>query len=209
MNLSDSPPNLTTIKREREHEPSPEINERDEFHHHQPPPAKRAGFPANLYGMGGIAVAAATTHFHYKGDHQSHSDVEADEENEEEQNDRNTEVNASHDGTTGRQELNGETLDPPCHHGSSSSVHNDKSDDSAIENSPSTSAGNGHNSPVSTKIIQLPKQTQHHNMAISSGSCVDNMTSLSSSPLGPFEALRLLSGMQFRVTRNGMYFKLL
>ena len=206
LNLSDSPPNLTTIKREREREPSPETNERDEFHHHQPPPTKRASFYLPS-GMGDVSVAAAATNFHYKGDHQLHSDVEADEENEEEEGNHNATVNISHDGTTVTHQLNGESVRGPRHHGSSSSVHNDKSDDSAIENSPSTSAasaGNGHISPVSTKIIQLSKQAQQHNVASSSGTCAENMTAVGSPALSPFEALKLLSGMQFRVTRNGM-----
>ena len=159
--------------------------------------------------MGDGPVSSAATNFHYKGDHQLHSDVEADEENEEEEgNHHNATVNISHDGTTVSHQLNGESVRGSRHHGSSNSVHNDKSDDSAIENSPSTSAasaGNGHISPVSTKIIQLSKQTQQNNTASSSLTCAENMTPGSSPSLGPFEALKLLSGMQFRVTRNGMF----
>ncbi|KNC28915.1 Protein dead ringer [Lucilia cuprina] len=213
INLSDSPPNLTSIKREREREPSPEMSEHNDFHH-QPPPAKRAGFPASFYlppGMSGMAAAAAAANFHYKGG-QHDSDAEADEENDDDdEGDHNTTANSSHDDPNERQHLNGSSLRAPRHHGSNSSVHNDKSDDSAIENSPSTSAasaGNGQISPVSTKKIHLSKQTQQQHHAATANNntgstLADNMTTGKSTSLGPFEALNLLSGMQFRVTRNG------
>ncbi|KAM7342438.1 retained isoform 2-T3 [Cochliomyia hominivorax] len=211
LNLSDSPPNLTSIKREREREPSPEMNEHSDFLH-QPPPAKRAGFPSSFYlpsGMSSIAAATAAN-FHYKSSHND-SDAEHEEENDECEGEHNTTANSSNDDPNESQHLSGSSLRPPRHHGSSGSVHNDnKSDDSAIENSPSTSAasaGNGHTSPVSTKKNHLSKQTQLHNVSTtntaSSEVCDDNISGKSSS-LGPFEALNLLSGMQFHVIRNGI-----
>ncbi|XP_058982808.1 protein dead ringer isoform X3 [Musca domestica] len=205
LNLSDSPPGVTTIKREREREPSPDITQRQDFHH-QPPPAKRAGFPANFYLPPNMAAAAAAVNFHYKTDNPQDSDAEGEDEHDEE-GDHNTTANSSHDDPLERQQLNGMSV-RPRHHGSNSSVHNDKSDDSAIENSPSTSAasggGNEHISPVSTKKIHLSKQHSQHQSCESSDIC-DGKNSFSavSSSLNPFDALNLLSGMQFRVTRNG------
>ncbi|XP_073844542.1 retained isoform X2 [Musca autumnalis] len=208
LNLSDSPPGVTTIKREREREPSPDITEREDFHH-QPPPAKRAGFPTNFYlpHATNMAAAAAAVNFHYKSDNQQDSDAEGEDENEDE-GDHNTTANSSHDDTMERQQLNGMPVRPPRHHGSNSSVHNDKSDDSAIENSPSTSAasaGNEHISPVSTKKIHLSKQHSQHQGCELGGNDNDanNSFSPANSALNPLDALNLLSGMQFRVTRNG------
>ncbi|XP_075165794.1 retained isoform X2 [Haematobia irritans] len=209
LNLTDSPPGVASIKRERERVPSPEVNEREDEFHHQPPPAKRAGFPASFYLPPGMAAAAAAVNFHYKGGTvDSHdSDGEHDEEHEGDA-DHNTTANSSHDDPMDRQQLNGISARPPRHHGSNSSVHNDKSDDSAIENSPSTSAasaGNGHISPISTKKIHLSKQHMQNQGSDSSGgnSEGNNFSTPNSSSLGALDALNLLSGMQFRVTRNG------
>lgn len=215
LNLSDSPPGVTTIKRERERESSPDMNGRDEFHH-LPPPPKRAGFPASFYLPPSMAAAAAAVNFHYKGNHPD-SDGEGDgEEEHDDDGDHNTTANSSHDDPLERQQLNGMSGRPPRHHGSNSSVHNDKSDDSAIENSPSTSAasgGNGHISPVSTKKIHLSKQHVQHQVSESNalnGGCNDgsNNFSATNTSIGALDALNLLSGMQFRVTRNGKCFKL-
>ncbi|XP_037948405.1 protein dead ringer-like isoform X2 [Teleopsis dalmanni] len=200
LNLSDSPPNLTSIKRERE--PS---QEREEFHH-QPPPPKRvdkdllrggimpSGFPASFYLPHGMAAAAAAANFHHST-HRQDSDVENEDELDEE-GEHNTTVNSSNEDQE-RQRLNGHHHHHHHHNSNASGVITDKSDDSAIENSPSTSAsaGNGHLSPVTTKKALLTK-TQQSNLS-------ETNASTSNKQISALETLSLLSGLQFQVTRNG------
>ncbi|XP_017488546.1 PREDICTED: protein dead ringer isoform X1 [Rhagoletis zephyria] len=272
LNLSDSPPNLTNIKREREREQTPDACDRDDFQH-QPPPAKRGvggasalSFPTSFYLPPGMAAAAAAAaaNFHQHNSNNLPQDSDG-EDNDEDGSDAHnmtgnslTHAGGGGDGDGGDGDgdendrsasMNGHHHHHPQHHrhqhlphnlhlphhqhlGNSSSGNHDKSDDSAIENSPSTSAasaggggggsgdggagsGNGivgvssgHISPISTKKIHLSKQhnNNNNNGATSAMDCSGSGTGgQSRSPgLGGVEdALNLLSGMQFRVMRNG------
>lgn len=206
LNLSDSPPNLTNIKREREREPTPEPVEQDDGAH-QPPPAKRVGsgllppgFPANFYlNPHNMAAVAAAAGFHHQASHQEQDGAsEGEPEDDYGHNEHNTTGNSSsmHDDIE-QQPMNGHHHSHHHHHHQNHQL--DKSDDSAIENSPSTSnttgsVGHRHSSPVSTK-----KKSNGKNQG--SGS-VEEKTS-SGAKLNPLETLSLLSGMQFQVARNG------
>ncbi|XP_068143787.1 protein dead ringer isoform X3 [Drosophila tropicalis] len=211
LNLSDSPPNLTNIKREREREPTPEHVDQEETPH-QPPPAKRVGsglmppgFPANFYlNPHNMAAVAAAAGFHHQANsgahhhHHQHPDAVSEGEPEDEfgQAEHNTTGNSStmHDDSE-PQQLNGH------HHHQN---HLDKSDDSAIENSPSTSTttasvGHRHSSPVSTKKKCSTKSQSGVKESPASG----KSSVASSGKLNALETLSLLSSMQFQVARNG------
>ncbi|KAH8275180.1 hypothetical protein KR026_001472 [Drosophila bipectinata] len=205
LNLSDSPPNLTNIKREREREPTPEPVEQDDGPH-QPPPAKRVGsgllppgFPANFYlNPHNMAAVAAAAGFHHQASHQEQdAGSEGEPEDDYGHNEHNTTGNSSsmHDDSE-QQPMNGHHHSHHHHH---QNHQLDKSDDSAIENSPSTSnttasVGHRHSSPVSTK-----KKGNGKNQGSGSG----EEKSSSGVKLNPLETLSLLSGMQFQVARNG------
>uniref|UniRef100_A0A1A9URA7 REKLES domain-containing protein n=1 Tax=Glossina austeni TaxID=7395 RepID=A0A1A9URA7_GLOAU len=180
-NLSKS---LAIRSIKREHVTSPEEYGREDFFNHQPPPAKRA----NFY----IPVAP---NFQYK-DNDSNGDPHP--EPDEDDGEQNSTAN-SPPGDTNERPLNGVPGHLPRFQDMSNSVHHDKSDDSAIENSPSTSAASGATtqvSPVSTKKIHLSKQVhQTTDPSSDHSNDVDKLTACSS-------ALDLLSGLQFRVTRN-------
>ncbi|XP_017024763.1 protein dead ringer isoform X2 [Drosophila kikkawai] len=220
LNLSDSPPNLTNIKREREREPTPEPVEQDDLSAgHQPPPAKRLGsgllppgFPANFYlNPHNMAAVAAAAGFHHQQaaaaaaghHHQQQQDAASEGEPEDEygHGEHNTTGNSSslHDDSETAQPMNGHGHHHHHHHHQSHQL--DKSDDSAIENSPSTSTttasvGHRHSSPVSTKKKSgCGSKPQDKDLAGDSKS--------SNSKLNPLETLSLLSGMQFQVARNG------
>ncbi|KAH8401227.1 hypothetical protein KR009_003926 [Drosophila setifemur] len=204
LNLSDSPPNLTNIKRERERDPTPEPVEQDDAPH-QPPPAKRVGsgllppgFPANFYlnPHNMAAVAAAAGFHHQQANHQQDAASEGEPEDEYGHNEHNTTGNSSsmHDDSE-PQQMNG-------HHHHHQSHQLDKSDDSAIENSPSTSnttasVGHRHSSPVSTKKKNGGKPQG------SGKEQSDEEKNAAGGKLNPLETLSLLSGMQFQVARNG------
>ncbi|XP_030386561.1 protein dead ringer isoform X2 [Scaptodrosophila lebanonensis] len=209
LNLSDSPPNLTNIKRERERDPTPEPIEEDAPH--QPPPAKRVGvgntlmppgFPANFYlNPHNMAAVAAAAGFHHQANsHQPDAASEGEPEDEYGSGEHNTTGNSSslHDDSE-PQQLNGHHSNHHHHHHHHHNNHLDKSDDSAIENSPSTSTsasgGNRHSSPVSTKKKTVGK-TQSLSKDLQADKCA-------ASKLSPLETLSLLSGMQFQVARNG------
>ncbi|XP_017040692.1 protein dead ringer isoform X2 [Drosophila ficusphila] len=208
LNLSDSPPNLTNIKREREREPTPEPADQDD-QPHQPPPAKRVGsgllppgFPANFYlNPHNMAAVAAAAGFHHPSmGHQQDNASEGEPEDDYAHNEHNTTGNSSsmHDENE-PQQMNGHH-----HHHHHQNHHLDKSDDSAIENSPTTSTtttggsvGHRHSSPVSTKKKggSKPQSGAKDLPAEDKGS--------SAGKLNPLETLSLLSGMQFQVARNG------
>ncbi|KAH8362571.1 hypothetical protein KR200_007159 [Drosophila serrata] len=225
LNLSDSPPNLTNIKREREREPTPEPVEQDDLSTgHQPPPAKRMGsgllppgFPANFYlnphNMAAVAAAAGFHHQqaaavaagHHHQQQQQHQDAASEGEPEDEygHGEHNTTGNSSslHDDSETAQPINGHHLHHHHHH-HHQSHQLDKSDDSAIENSPSTSTttasvGHRHSSPVSTKK-KGGCGSKPQDKDLGGGD-----KSLASGKLNPLETLSLLSGMQFQVARNG------
>lgn len=206
LNLSDSPPNLTNIKREREREPTPEPVDQDDKFVDQPPPAKRVGsgllppgFPANFYlNPHNMAAVAAAAGFHHPSmGHQQDAASEGEPEDDYAHGEHNTTGNSSsmHDDSE-PQQMNGHH-----HH---QTHHLDKSDDSAIENSPTTSTttggsvGHRHSSPVSTKKKGGAKPQ-------SGGKDVptEDKDASSSGKLNPLETLSLLSGMQFQVARNG------
>ncbi|XP_002018229.2 protein dead ringer isoform X2 [Drosophila persimilis] len=210
LNLSDSPPNLTNIKREREREPTPEPVEQDDGPHH-PPPAKRGGssllppgFPANFYlNPHNMAAVAAAAGFHHQansghGGHQHQQDAASEGEPEDEYGhaEHNTTGNSSSMHDDGEaQQMNGH------HHHHHQSHQLDKSDDSAIENSPSTSTttasvGHRHGSPVSTK-------KKSGKAAQASAKDQPEEKCGGSSKMNPLDTLSLLSGMQFQVARNG------
>ncbi|XP_067632404.1 protein dead ringer isoform X2 [Eurosta solidaginis] len=256
LNLSESPPNLNNIKREREREPSPDACDRKDFHH-QPPPAKRGAstgplnFPSNFYLPTSVAAAAAAAaaNFHQHSQNNNNmSMVSQDSDGEDVGEDGNARQNTpnslshlgdvndrpitlnGHDHHRHHQHHNRHQLQHLPHHqhlsNNSTSGNHDKSDDSAIENSPSTSAASavgggssggsghdggangGHISPVSTKKIHLSKQQNMSGVsAMDSGvGGGGTLRTHSSSPCmmgGVEDALHLLSGMQFRVMRNG------
>ncbi|XP_017073134.1 protein dead ringer isoform X2 [Drosophila eugracilis] len=203
LNLSDSPPNLANIKREREREPTPEPVDQDD-QPHQPPPAKRVGsgllppgFPANFYlNPHNMAAVAAAAGFHHPSmNHQQDAASEGEPEDDYGHAEHNTTGNSSsmHDEHE-PQQMNG-------HHHQNHQL--DKSDDSAIENSPTTSTttggsvGHRHSSPVSTKKKGGGKPQ-------SSGKDLPaEDKDASTGKLNPLETLSLLSGMQFQVARNG------
>ncbi|XP_022225477.2 protein dead ringer isoform X2 [Drosophila obscura] len=211
LNLSDSPPNLTNIKREREREPTPEPVEQDDGPHH-PPPAKRGGssllppgFPANFYlNPHNMAAVAAAAGFHHQANsghgHQHQQDAASEGEPEDEYGhaEHNTTGNSSSMHDDGEaQQMNGH------HHHHHQSHQLDKSDDSAIENSPSTSTttasvGHRHSSPVSTKKKSGGKAAQASGKDQTEEKC-----GASSGKMNPLDTLSLLSGLQFQVSRNG------
>ncbi|BFG06252.1 protein dead ringer [Drosophila madeirensis] len=212
LNLSDSPPNLTNIKREREREPTPEPVEQDDGPHH-PPPAKRGGssllppgFPANFYlNPHNMAAVAAAAGFHHQANsghghgHQQDAASEGEPEDEYGHAEHNTTGNSSSMHDDGEaQQMNGH------HHHHHQSHQLDKSDDSAIENSPSTSTttasvGHRHSSPVSTKKKSGGKAANQASGKDQPG----NEKCGGSSKMNPLDTLSLLSGMQFQVARNG------
>ncbi|XP_011181533.2 protein dead ringer isoform X2 [Zeugodacus cucurbitae] len=248
LNLSDSPPNINNIKREREREQSPEPCDRDDFHN-QSPPAKRGAlnFPTGFYlppGMAAAAAAAAAANFHQQNHSNNHLPQDSDGEDGDDDADTHNTTNNSmaQDEESERPALNGHhlqqhhlhqlhhlphNLQMPHHQHlvNNTSGNHDKSDDSAIENSPSTSAvsaggggvdsandngacggsASGHISPVSTKKIHLSKQQNNGGASAMDCSSGGAGRAQSNSPsLGGVEdALNLLSGMQFRVARNG------
>ncbi|XP_011205532.2 protein dead ringer isoform X3 [Bactrocera dorsalis] len=253
LNLSDSPPNINNIKREREHEQSPEPCDRDDFHN-QSPPVKRSAlnFPAGFYLPSSMAAAAAAAaaNFHQQNNNSNnHLPQDSDGEDGEDGDDDADTHNAAHnsmaqDVESNRPALNGHHHQHLHHHlqqlhhlphglqmphhqhlVKNASGNQDKSDDSALENSPSTSAastggvgadtsnGNnacgdnasGHISPVSTKKKHLPNQQNNGGSTAMDCSSSGAGRAQSNSPsLGGVEdALNLLSGMQFRVSRNG------
>ncbi|XP_016947564.1 protein dead ringer isoform X2 [Drosophila biarmipes] len=206
LNLSDSPPNLTNIKREREREPTPEPVDQDD-QPHQPPPAKRVGsgllppgFPANFYlNPHNMAAVAAAAGFHHPSmGHQQDAASEGEPEDDYAHAEHNTTGNSSsmHDDSE-PQQMNG-------HHHHHQSHQLDKSDDSAIENSPTTSTttggsvGHRHSSPVSTK-----KKGGSKPQSGGKDLPAEDKDTTSSGKLNPLETLSLLSGMQFQVARNG------
>uniref|UniRef100_A0A6P4EHG0 Protein dead ringer-like n=1 Tax=Drosophila rhopaloa TaxID=1041015 RepID=A0A6P4EHG0_DRORH len=210
LNLSDSPPNLTNIKREREREPTPEPVDQDD-QPHQPPPAKRVGsgllppgFPANFYlNPHNMAAVAAAAGFHHPSiGHQQDAASEGEPEDDYAHNEHNTTGNSSsmHDDSE-PQQMNGHHH----HHHHHQSHQLDKSDDSAIENSPTTSTttggggsvGHRHSSPVSTKKKGGGKTPN------SGKDLPAEDKEVSTGKLNPLETLSLLSGMQFQVARNG------
>ncbi|XP_044316174.1 protein dead ringer isoform X2 [Drosophila rhopaloa] len=210
LNLSDSPPNLTNIKREREREPTPEPVDQDD-QPHQPPPAKRVGsgllppgFPANFYlNPHNMAAVAAAAGFHHPSmGHQQDAASEGEPEDDYAHNEHNTTGNSSsmHDDSE-PQQMNGHHH----HHHHHQSHQLDKSDDSAIENSPTTSTttggggsvGHRHSSPVSTKKKGGGKTPN------SGKDLPAEDKEASTGKLNPLETLSLLSGMQFQVARNG------
>lgn len=181
-NLSNSLP-IRSIK--REHVTSPEQYGREDFFNHQPPPTKRA----NFY----IPVAP---NFQYK-DNDSNGDPHP--EPDEDDGEQNSTTN-SPPGDTNERPLNGVPGHLSGFQDMGNSVHHDKSDDSAIEHSPSTSAASGATtqvSPISTKKINLSKQVHQTNDPSSDHpNDVKKLTACNS-------AFDLLSGLQFRVTRSG------
>ncbi|XP_017123540.1 protein dead ringer isoform X2 [Drosophila elegans] len=210
LNLSDSPPNLTNIKREREREPTPEPVDQDD-QPHQPPPAKRVGsgllppgFPANFYlNPHNMAAVAAAAGFHHPAmGHQQDAASEGEPEDDYAHNEHNTTGNSSsmHDDSE-PQQMNGHH-----HHHHHQSHQLDKSDDSAIENSPTTSTttggggsvGHRHSSPVSTKKKSGGTKPQSGGKDLPAED-----KEASNGKLNPLETLSLLSGMQFQVARNG------
>lgn len=168
----------------REHVTSPEQYGREDFFNHQPPPTKRA----NFY----IPVAP---NFQYK-DNDSNGDPHP--EPDEDDGEQNSTTN-SPPGDTNERPLNGIPGHLSGFQDMGNSVHHDKSDDSAIENSPSTSAASGATtqvSPISTKKINLSKQVHQTNDPSSDHpNDVKKLTACNS-------AFDLLSGLQFRVTRS-------
>ncbi|KAH8347708.1 hypothetical protein KR084_000308 [Drosophila pseudotakahashii] len=212
LNLSDSPPNLTNIKREREREPTPEPVDQDD-QPHQPPPAKRVGsgllppgFPANFYlNPHNMAAVAAAAGFHHPsmGHQQQDAASEGEPEDDYAHGEHNTTGNSSsmHDDSE-PQQMNGHH-----HHHHHQSHQLDKSDDSAIENSPTTSSttttgggsvGHRHSSPVSTK-----KKGGVKPQSGGKDAPAEDKDTASTGKLNPLETLSLLSGMQFQVARNG------
>uniref|UniRef100_A0A1A9WYW1 ARID domain-containing protein n=1 Tax=Glossina brevipalpis TaxID=37001 RepID=A0A1A9WYW1_9MUSC len=176
---------ISCIKREREHETSPERFERDDFFNHQPPPPKRAGFPASFY-------LPTASNFQYK-DNDSNGDPHP--EPDEDDGEQNSTANSPPEDTNERP-LNGVPAHLSRFHEMSNSVHHDKSDDSAIENSPSTSAASGATaqvSPISTKKIHLSKQVQQPSN--DNRNDIEKLATCNS-------AFDLFSGLQFRVTRS-------
>ncbi|XP_032571367.1 protein dead ringer isoform X1 [Drosophila sechellia] len=209
LNLSDSPPNLTNIKREREREPTPEPVDQDDKFVDQPPPAKRVGsgllppgFPANFYlNPHNMAAVAAAAGFHHPSmGHQQDAASEGEPEDDYAHDEHNTTGNSSsmHDDSE-PQQMNGHH-----HHHHHQTHHLDKSDDSAIENSPTTSTttggsvGHRHSSPVSTK-----KKGGSKPQSGGKDLPAEDKDASSSGKLNPLETLSLLSGMQFQVARNG------
>ncbi|XP_036225986.2 protein dead ringer isoform X3 [Bactrocera oleae] len=249
LNLSDSPPNINNIKREREREQSPEPCDRDDFHN-QSPPTKRGAlnFPTGFYlppSMAAAAAAAAANFHQQNNNSNNHMPQDSDGEDADDDADTHNTTNNSmaQDEESDRPALNGHhqhlhhhlqqlhhlphnlQMTHHQHLVNNTSGNHDKSDDSAIENSPSTSAvsaggigvdssnGNGacgdsasgHISPVSTKKKHLSKQQNNNGstaMDCSSGG-VGRDQSNSPSLGGVEDTLNLLSGMQFRVSRNG------
>ncbi|XP_046865835.1 protein dead ringer isoform X4 [Drosophila willistoni] len=210
LNLSDSPPNLTNIKREREREPTPEHVDQDETPH-QPPPAKRVGsglmppgFPANFYlnphNMAAVAAAAGFHHQANSGAHHHHQHPDAVSEGEPEDDFGQAEHNTTGNSSTMHDDSEPQQLNGHHHHQN----HLDKSDDSAIENSPSTSTttasgGHRHSSPVSTK----KKCSTKSQSGVKESSASGKSSVASNGKLNALETLSLLSSMQFQVARNG------
>lgn len=208
-----------SIKRERDRDTSPEDCDRNDFqhnNHNQLPPPKKPPFPESFYFPSGMpnmaAMAAANLHYQTR-------ESDGEQEQEDEDANHNIALNSSphhlhplHSLTLNGGLINGNSaancglshLRRYINTNNSNTIdshHHDKSDDSAIENSPAasaTSAGHGQLSPISTK-------KSHHQLHSSSSSCSRSDPMAVSSATSPFSALQLLSGMQIRVIPNGKF----